>query len=155
MPVVAEAGQRIGQCQPHRRERAVHGALVEHDREQRPDERRGEKRRALPQHDEHQRRRRHERKRHDGCAHVRAHQVQIGLAAAKRDRGRDQNDVDEVVRSRGEHDARDYCADGLAMDRSDQGTCRECDKRENCDVEGDALQRPVLGELDDGCRREQ
>ncbi len=59
--VVAEPGQRIGQRELHRAERAIGRALVERDREQRADERSREEWRALPEHDEHQRRRRHQR----------------------------------------------------------------------------------------------
>ena len=153
--VIAEPGQRIRERQPHRPQRAVCRALVQRDREQRSDERHRQDRRTLPEHDEHQRRGRHERKRHDRRAHVCPHQLEIGLAAAERDRRRDQDDVDDVVGSGCKHDSRDHRADALAVDRSDQRTCGEGDEGENGDVEGDALQRPVLGELDDGRRREQ
>ena len=54
VPVVAEPGQRVGERKPHRAQRAVRRSLVEGDRDQRPDERRREHRRALPQHHEHQ-----------------------------------------------------------------------------------------------------
>ena len=47
--VVAEPGQRVGQREPHRAQLAEGRALVERDREQRPDERGGEERRALPE----------------------------------------------------------------------------------------------------------
>ena len=63
--VVAEPGQRVGQREPHRSQLAEGRALVERDREQRPDERSREERRALPEHDEHQRRGRHQRERQD------------------------------------------------------------------------------------------
>ena len=63
--MVAEPGQRIGQCELHRAERTVGRALVERDREQRADEGRREQGRALPEHDEHECRRGHEREDHD------------------------------------------------------------------------------------------
>ena len=53
--VVAEAGQRIGEREPHRAEGAVRRALVERDRDERAGERGEEERRALPENDEHQR----------------------------------------------------------------------------------------------------
>ena len=79
-----------------------------------------------------------------------AHQVEIGLAAAERDRGRDQDDVDDVVGGGCEHDARDHGADGLAVDGSNQRAGGESDKSEDGDVERDALEGPVLGELNNG-----
>ena len=63
--VVAEAGERVGEGEPHRLQRAEGRALVERDREQRADERDREHGRALPEHDEDQRRRAHQRERHD------------------------------------------------------------------------------------------
>ena len=53
VPVVAEPRQRIGQRELHRAQCAVGRALVERDREQRADERRGQQRRALPEDDQH------------------------------------------------------------------------------------------------------
>ena len=129
--------------------------LVQRDREQWPDKCDREDRRAFPEHDEHQRRGRHERKRHDGRAHVCAHQLQIRLAAAECDRRGDQDDVDDVVGSGCKHDPRDDGADALAVDGSDQRTCCQSDEREHRDVEGDSLQRSMLSELDDGRSREQ
>ena len=41
------------------------------------------------------------------------------------------------------------------MDGRDQCTCGESDEGEHRHVEGDALQRPVLGKLNDGRGREQ
>ena len=102
-------------------------ALVQRDREQRPDERDRKDRRALPEHDEHQCCRRHERKRHDGRAHMRPHQLEVRLAAAECDCRRDQDDVDDVVGSGRKHDSRDYGADALTMDGSDQCTRGESD----------------------------
>ena len=49
--VVAEARQRIRQREAHRTQGANDRALVELDREQRPDERDRQERRALPEHD--------------------------------------------------------------------------------------------------------
>ena len=86
---------------------------------------------------------------------MRAHQLQIRLAAAERDRRGDQDDVDDVVGGGCKHDPRDHGADALAVNRSDQRTCRESDECEHRDVEGDSLQRSMLGELDDGRGREQ
>src|SRR5215211_5212081 len=54
MPVVSESGQRVRQGEPHGPKRADDRALVELDREQWPDERHREERRALPEHDQHQ-----------------------------------------------------------------------------------------------------
>ena len=153
--VVAEAGEGIREREPHRAERAVSRALVEGDCEQRSDERDREHRRALPEHDQHQRCRGHERERDDRRAHVCLHQVQVRLVGAECDRGRDQHDVHDVVGGGGDHDASDHRADALALDRRDQSARRKCDEREHGDVEGDALQRAVLGELDDGGRGEQ
>ncbi len=155
LTVIAEPGQRIREREAHRPQRAVRGALVQRDCEQRPDERHRQDRRTLPQDDEHQRRRRHERERHDGRADVRPHQLEVRLAAAERDRGGDQDDVDDIVGCGREHDSRYHCTDALAVDGSDQQTCGEGDESENCNVERDPLERSVLGELDDGCRREQ
>ena len=44
MPVVAEPGERVGECEAHRAERVVGRALIERNREQRPDEHRREER---------------------------------------------------------------------------------------------------------------
>jgi len=78
-----------------------------------------------------------------------------GWPLLKCDRRRDQDDVDDVVGSGCKHDPRDDGADALAMDRGDQCTGGKSDQGENRHVEGDALQRPVLGELDDGRGREE
>ena len=86
---------------------------------------------------------------------MRPHQLEVRLAAAERDRSRDQHDVDDIVGSGREHDSRYDRTDALAVDGSDQQTCGEGDESENCDIERDPLQRSVLRELDDGCRREE
>jgi hypothetical protein len=52
--VVAEPGERIGERQAHRPERAMHRALVERDGDERTDESGGEQRRALPEDGQHQ-----------------------------------------------------------------------------------------------------
>jgi hypothetical protein len=86
---------------------------------------------------------------------VRPHQLEIGLAATECDRRRDQDDVDDVVGSGCKHDPRDHGTDTLAVDGRDQCTSGERDEGEYRHVEGDALQWPVLGKLNDGRGREQ
>ena len=63
--VVAEPGQRVGERQAHRLQRAVHRALVERDGDERADERRGEERRPLPEDGQHEADRGHDREGHD------------------------------------------------------------------------------------------
>ena len=46
-------------------------------------------------------------------------------------------------------------ADTVAVDRSDQQAGRECHDREHGDVEGDALERPVLRDMDHAGGHEQ
>jgi hypothetical protein len=100
--VVPEAGQRVGQCETHRSQRLVCRALVERDREQRPDERGGEERRALPEHDEHQGGGRHQGERNDRRARRRLHERGEGAARRARDGGRDEDEVDRVLGGRGQ-----------------------------------------------------
>src|SRR5262249_61950409 len=61
--VIAETRQRISEREAHRSQRAKQRALVQLDREQRPDERKREQRRPLPEDDERQNRRAHQRER--------------------------------------------------------------------------------------------
>ena len=61
MAVVAQAGERVGEGEAHRRELPEDRALVEGDRGERPDERSGEEGRALPEDREHERERGHDR----------------------------------------------------------------------------------------------
>ena len=79
--VVPEPRQRVGEGQPHRAERLVGRPLVQRDRDERPGEGREQPRRALPEHDEHQRRRRHQRERDDRPANVRADQLRDSRAS--------------------------------------------------------------------------
>ena len=79
--MVAEAGERVGEGEPHRRQGAVLRALVERDREQRAEERGREQRRPLPEDDEDQRRRAHQRERDRRPPDVRADQAEEAAAA--------------------------------------------------------------------------
>ena len=97
VPVVAEAGQRIRQGQPHGPEGADDRTLVELDREQGADERHGQERGALPEHDQHQRGRGHQRERDDRPADVRAREREDRAARAHGDDRRDQDQVDDVL----------------------------------------------------------
>jgi hypothetical protein len=63
VPVVAEPGEGVGERESHGGELAEDRALVERDRGERAEERRGEEGRALPQHGEHERERGHDRER--------------------------------------------------------------------------------------------
>ena len=63
--VVAEPGERVGERQAHRLQRAVHRALVERDGDERADEGRGEERRALPEDGQHEADRGHDREGND------------------------------------------------------------------------------------------
>ncbi len=97
VPVVAEPGERIGQCEPDRAQLAMRRTLIEGDRDQRARERREHVRRPLPEDDEHQRGRRHQRERHCREAHVRAHEAEVAdLGAGGGDCGRHDGDVDDV-----------------------------------------------------------
>ena len=153
--VVAESGEWIGEREAHRSQRVVRGALVERDREQRPDQRGREHGRALPQHDEHQRRGGHERERRDRRPEVFRHEAQVALARAERDRAGDEEDVDDRVSRRRDQHARDEPADGVVADRRDQRAGRERDDREHGDVECDPLEGPVLREMDCARRDEE
>ena len=105
--VVAEAGQRVGERETHRLQRAVRRALVQRDRRERPDERGDQVRRALPQHDEHQRGRRHQRERQRERARVRDDELRVADRRAGRgDRRADQHEVDGEEDHRRHRDAR-------------------------------------------------
>jgi hypothetical protein len=147
--VIAQTGERIGEGETHRAQRAVRRPLVEGDCEQRSHERDGKHGRSLPQHNEHQRGRSHEGEGHDCRPDVRSHQLQVRLAGAERDCRRDQHDVHHVVGGGREDDRGRDGADAVAVDRRDQRTRRESDECEDRDVEGDALEWAMLGELDD------
>ena len=105
--VVAEPGERVGERQPHRAQLAEGRALVERDREQRPDERAGEERRALPEDHEHQRRGRHQRERHARDRDARPRDGLERLVRADADHEADQDQVDAVE---GEGRERSTCA---------------------------------------------
>ena len=67
--VVAEAGERVGEREPHRLELPKDRALVERDRGERADERGRQERRALPEHGQHQGQRGHDREGDEGRGH--------------------------------------------------------------------------------------
>ena len=149
MAVIAEPRQWVRQGKAHRTQSTVRRALVLGDREQRADERDRQYRRALPQHDEHQRRGRHERERDERRPRLRTKQRHVRHPTADRHDGRDQHDVDNVVRRCRDDDARDHRSGGVPGHRRDQRARGDRHERENRNVVGDANQRPVLGEVDE------
>ena len=99
--VVAEPRQRVGERQPHRAERLVGRPLVQRDRDERACEGCKQPRRALPEHDEHERRRRHQRERDDCPADVRADQLRIAQRrTGDGDRRGDEDHVADVEDAR-------------------------------------------------------
>ena len=119
MAVVAEPGQRVGQREPHRAERAVGRALVERDREQRADEGRGQKRRALPEDDEHERGRRHQREEDDRPAQAGADQLEERPPRRDGHDERDEHEVDPVLRRGRDADLGDQRVGSVAGDEAD------------------------------------
>ncbi len=148
--VVAEPAQRVGQREPHRAQRLVGGALVERDREQRADQCGGEHRRALPEHDEHEGGGPHESEWNRGRASRRDDQLGERPAGRDCDRGRDQDEVERVLRGRRDRDLRDDRGGSRSVHEGDEQGRGARSEREHRRVEGDALERPVLEELDDG-----
>ena len=149
--VVPEAGQGIGQREPHRPQLAEGRALVERDREQRADERRGQERRALPEDDEHQRGRRHQREGKDRDRDARAHDAGERLAGADADDEADQEQVDAEVDERGDDDLREHEHGRIPAQLRDRRAGDDRRDRENGRVVADADRRPVLEELHDRC----
>ena len=156
VPVVSEAGERIRERQAHRAQGAVRRALVERDREKRADQRNREHGRAFPEHHEHHGRRRHEGERNHRRAGVVQDQADVRLPRADGDGGGDQDDVHPRVCGCRYDDTCDERADAVPVDRRDQRAGHERHDREHRDVEGDALERTVLQEMDrSGCDEQQ
>ena len=102
--MVAEARQRVRESEPYRRELAEDRALVEGDRGERPDERRREEGRALPEDREHERQRGHDREGDERRGDGPPQQGEEAVAGPPADDGRDERQVDDVERGRGEGD---------------------------------------------------
>ena len=83
--VIAESRQGIGEREAHGPQCAVGGALVERDRQQRPEERDRQERRALPEDDQDERGRPHERENHDRPANAGLDQLEEGRPGGNRD----------------------------------------------------------------------
>ena len=142
--VVAKAGERVGEREPHRLQRCERRALVERDRQQRPDECHRESRRTLPQDDEHQRRGRHQGERRGRLLRVVPDQLDERLPGARGEHGADQDEVDDpVVEEGAERDPHDQRPDRGLRNVLDREAAREGRQREHRAVVGDAEWRPV------------
>jgi hypothetical protein len=151
--VVAEPRERVGQGEPHGPQRAVGRALVEGDREQWAEESDREERRALPEHDEDERGRGHQREDDDRPAQARLDQLEERPPGRMGDDERDQKEVDRVLGGGGDRDLRDQGVGTRAADQADDVACDERGEGEHRGVVGDANERPVLEQLDQGRRR--
>ena len=151
VPVVAEAGEWIREREPHCTQHLERRPLVERNREQWPDERDRERRRALPEHDERQRRRRHQRKRRGRLPDVRGHQLEERLARVDREHRADQDQVDDpVVDERADCEPREQSSDRVLRNRLDRQPARKCREREHRAVVGNAQRRASSDEMGDG-----
>ena len=142
--VVAEAGERVGEGEPHRLQRAEGRALVQGDREQRADERDREHGLALPEHDEDQRRRAHQRERHAHRAQRGVDRVPEGPVRARADGGRRKQDVREEERDGTGGDADDEREVARLRDHVHRDRAGERRERERGHVVGHPDARPVL-----------
>ena len=118
--VVAEAGERVGEREPHGLQLAEDRALVERDGGERAHERGREERRALPEHGQHQGQRSHDREGDEGRGH-RPAQERDEAPAPSGSRRDDERDVHGVERGRGEADLEGQPAEAVVRDRSAHG----------------------------------
>jgi hypothetical protein len=121
--------------------------LVEGDREQRPDECGREDGGALPEHNQHQRRGRHQRERDDRPARVRAHERRKGTLGVDSDDEGDQKQVHPVVHECRDADAEDQLADLLRVDPVDREARERRGASEDGRVVGHPDYRSVLQQL--------
>ena len=154
VPVVAEPGERVGQRELHCAECSVGRALVEGDRQQRPDERRGQERRALPEDDQHQRGRRHQREDDDRPAQAGADQLEERPPGRDGHDERDEDEVDAVLGRGGDADLGDERVRAVAVDEADEEAAHRRSAGEHGAVVGDPDRRAMLGQLDENGRRE-
>ena len=104
VPVVAEAGERIGQGEPHRPQRVERRALVQRDGDERTDEHECQRRRLCPEDDEREADGEHDRERRGSRERRRPQQRQERLSRPARQHRGDQEHVDEIEgRCSGEH----------------------------------------------------
>ena len=151
VPVVAESRERVGEREAHRFQRRKGRALVERDREQRPDKSHRQRRRALPQDDEHQCGRGHERERRGRLIRVVPDQLEERLARARCEHGADQDEVDDpVVEKRAQRDAHDQRAHRVLGNQLDRKAARERRQREHRAVVRDAEWRAEAEQVRDG-----
>jgi hypothetical protein len=135
--VVAEAGERVGEREPHGGELAEDRALVEGDRGERADERRREKRRAVPEHRQHQGQRGHDGEGEEGRRDRAREQRHEPLAGPAADHRGHEWDVDRVEGSRGEPDLEGEPAEAAVRDERADGAGRRGRERVDRAVEED------------------
>ena len=104
VPVVPEPGDGVGEGEAHRGELPEDRALVEGDGGERPDERRREEGRALPEDREHEGERRHDRERDERRGDRAAEQREEAVARPAADDRCDEREIDEVEGCGGDGD---------------------------------------------------
>ncbi len=156
VPVIAKPGERIGEREAHGPQRVVGRALVQADREQRPDQRSREAGRALPHDHEDQRRRGHQRERNGSRAQRRHDRPRERAARARSDRARHERHVQDVLRAGADRDLGENGRRAVTVHDCGQSTRGSRREREGPGVEGDPCGWAVLDHLRErrGCERD-